>query len=69
MPLFLSPPGEKRKILRVMGKPALVKHLSDLGLVVGAEVSLVQSLSGNVILEVKQTRLALDQALAAKVIV
>lgn len=70
MPLTFLKNGEKAMVVRVGGPPDIRKHLEDLGFVVGAEVTGVSSTGlGNVIVSVKDTRLAITGEMASKVMV
>ena len=69
MPLNLAVPGEENIIRKLGGSPELKKHLEDLGFVVGGTVTLISVLDGNVIVNVKNTRVALDAELARRIMV
>ena len=69
MPLAMSQPGEKQVIARVGGNEKTRKFLENLGFVQGAEISIVSSLDGNLIVNVKDSRVAIDQAMATKIFV
>lgn len=69
IPLSLSSPGEKSIILRVGGSPQVRAHLENLGFVPGTSVSVVSSQGGNVIVSVKDTRVAISREMAAKIFV
>ena len=69
MPLTLSNMGEENLIHRVGGSPEVKKHLEDLGFVAGGTVTVVAALGGNVIVKVKEARIALDKTLAMRIIV
>ena len=69
MPLTLAAVGEDNTIQRIAGKPEVKKHLTDLGFTVGGEVSLVSMLGGNVIVKVKESRVAISDELARKIMV
>ena len=69
MPLLLASPGEENIIRKVGGSPELKKHLEDLGFVVGGTATLISVLDGNVIVNVKNTRVALDAELARRIMV
>ena len=58
MPLTLANAGEENTILKVGGSAEVKKHLEDLGFVAGGTVSIVSSLGGNVIVKVKEARVA-----------
>ena len=67
MPLVLSEPGETQIIKS--GNPEVKKHLADLGFNVGGEVSVVSMLGGNLIVKVKESRVAVSEELARKIMV
>ena len=69
MPLNVAVPGEENIIRKLGGSPELKKHLEDLGFVVGGTVTLISVLDGNVIVNVKNTRIALDAELARRIMV
>ena len=69
MPLTLADTGEENVILRVGGSPEVKKHLEDLGFVAGGTVSVVSSLGGNVIVKVKESRVAISEEMARKIMV
>ncbi|MCL2317588.1 MAG: ferrous iron transport protein A [Methanomassiliicoccaceae archaeon] len=67
IPLVTAKIGDKGKIVRVTGKQDMRKFLCELGFVIGAHVSVVNENSGNMILEVKGSRIAMDRAVASKI--
>lgn len=69
MPLTLANIGEPNIIRKVGGKPEIVKHLENLGFVAGGNVMIVSELSGNVIVNVKESRVAISRELAQKIII
>ena len=69
MPLVLANIGEPRIVRRIGGSPETKRHLEDLGFTVGGEVSIVSSLGGNVIVKVKESRVAVSDELARKIMV
>ena len=69
IPLSFADHGEMQIIKKIGGSPEVKKHLEDLGLVAGGEVSVISANDGNVILKVKDSRLALSSELAAKIMV
>ena len=68
MPLTLANIGEKNIIKHIGGSPE-VKHLENLGFVVGGEATLITSMAGNVIVNVKETRVAVSREMAQKIMV
>ncbi len=69
MPISLLKVGEIRTITAIRGDDAVVKHLRDLGLVEGTEIRVISQLNGNLILDVKGTRLALEKSLTNRIFV
>ncbi|MDY3304090.1 MAG: FeoA family protein [Clostridia bacterium] len=69
MPLSLANVGEENIIKRIGGKPEIKKHLENLGFVVGGTVTIVSALGGNVIVNVKETRVAISEEMAKKIII
>lgn len=69
MPLTLANAGEENTILKVGGSAEAKKHLEDLGFVAGGTVSIVSSLGGNVIVKVKEARVAISEEMARKIMV
>lgn len=69
MPLTFANVGEEYVIKRVGGSPEVKKHLEDLGFVVGGAVSVVATLGGNLILNVKESRVAVSRELVQKIMV
>lgn len=69
MPLSLASVGDEITIQRIGGKPDVKKHLENLGFVVGCPVKLITALNGNVIVQVKETRVAISEEMARKIMV
>lgn len=69
MPLTMASLGEKNYIKKINGKDETRRFLESLGFVIGASVIVVSELSGNMILNVKDTRIALDKRMANRIIV
>ena len=69
IPLNLAEIGQPQIIKRLGGSPEVKKHLEDLGFTVGGEVSLISSLGGNVIVKVKESRIAISDELARRIMV
>ncbi|NLG23929.1 MAG: ferrous iron transport protein A [Clostridiales bacterium] len=69
MPLTLAPRGKESTILRITGKDETRRFLQDMGFIVGGKVTIVNEIGGNVILGVKNARVALDRSLAQRIIV
>ena len=69
MPLTFAGTGECYVIQRIGGKPEVRKHLENLGFVAGAEVSVVNTMGGNLIVKVKEARVAISQEMAQKIMI
>lgn len=69
MPLALADVGEENIIKRIGGSPEIRQHLENLGFVVGGCVTVITSLGGNVIVNVKETRVAISEEMARKIMV
>ena len=69
MPLTLSEVGEENMIRKIGGSPEIKKHLEDLGFVVGGLVTIVSTLGGNVIVNVKDSRIAVSEEMARKILI
>lgn len=69
MPLCLANIGENNIIKKIGGKPEVKKHLENLGFVVGGNVQIVSALGGNVIVNVKEARVAISEEMARKIMV
>ena len=69
LPLTLADTGAEYIIKRIGGSPEVKKHLSDLGFVVGGKVSVVNTMGGNLIVNVKETRVAVSKEMAQRIIV
>lgn len=69
MPLSLANVGEENMIKKIGGSPEVKKHLENLGFVVGGNVTIVTTLAGNVIVNVKEARVAISEEMARKIMV
>ena len=69
MPLSLANIGKENLILKVGGNPEVKKHLEDLGFVAGGTATLISSMGGNVIVKVKESRVAISEEMARKIMV
>ncbi len=69
MPLILANVGEDNIIKKVGGNPEVKKHLENLGFVVGGNVKVISELGGNVIVNVKEARVAISKEMAQKIMV
>lgn len=69
MPLMFANPGDKVIIKKVGGSAETKKHLEDLGFVVGGTLTVVNSGNGNLIVNVKGTRIAITKEMAGKIMI
>ena len=69
MPLCFAERGEENIIKKIGGSPDVKKHLEDLGFVVGGAVTVVNALAGNVIVNVKEARVAISEEMARRIMV
>ena len=69
MPLNLAEAGQPQIITRLGGSPEVKKHLEDLGFHIGSEISVVSTLGGNLIVRVKESRVAVSGELARRIMV
>lgn len=69
MPLGMANVGNVNIIKKINGRDDVRQHLSELGFVVGTEVTVVSELGGNLILSVKESRVALDKTMAMRIMV
>ena len=68
-PLTLSEVGQESIIRKVGGSPEVRMHLENLGFVVGGTVNVITALNGNVIVKVKESRVAISDEMARKIMV
>ena len=69
IPLVYASPGETNIIKKVGGSADVKKHLEDLGFVVGSNVTVVSTMGGNVIVNVKEARVAVSREMAQKIMI
>lgn len=69
IPLNYANMGEIQIIKKIGGTPEVKKHLENLGFTIGGEISIVSSLGGNLIVKVKESRVAVSDELARKIMV
>lgn len=69
MPLTLATVGEQNIIRKVGGSPETKKHLEDMGFVAGGTVTIVSTIGGNVIVNVKEARVAISEEMARKIMI
>lgn len=69
MPLIFATVGEENIIKKIGGKQELKAHMETLGFVVGGAVTIVCAMGGNVIVNVKDSRIAISREMAQKIMV
>ncbi|MPM87723.1 hypothetical protein SDC9_134823 [bioreactor metagenome] len=69
MPLTMAKMGETNYILKITGRDEVRRHLAELGFVVGERVTVVSTLGGNMILQIKESRIALDKTMANQIMI
>ena len=69
MPLTMAKPGETVTIRKITGRDEVRQHLAELGFVVDGAVTVVSEMDGNLILQVKDSRIALDKSMANRVMI
>ena len=69
MPLTMAKPGEPVVIRKITGKDEIRRHLAELGFVVDETVTVVSEMGGNLILQVKDSRITLDRTMANRVMI
>ncbi len=69
MPLALAEMGSENMIRRIGGSPEVRKHLEDLGFVAGGSATVVAAMNGNLIVKVKETRVAISEEMARKIMI
>jgi ferrous iron transport protein A len=67
MPLVMAKAGETVTIRKITGKDEVRQHLAELGFVVDGQVTVVSELMGNLIVQVKDSRVALDKGMASRI--
>ena len=69
MPLILADAGEESVIKKVGGSPEMKKHLEDLGFTVGGAVTVMNTIGGNLIVKIEESRVAISKEMASKIMV
>ncbi|MEY8574550.1 FeoA family protein [Oscillospiraceae bacterium 21-37] len=69
MPLTMAKVGETITIRKISGKDEVRQHLAELGFVVDSDVTVVSEMGGNIIVQVKDSRIALDKTMANRIMV
>ena len=69
MPLSLADTGTVNVIKKIGGSPEVKKHLENLGFVVGGNVKVVTTVNGNLIVNVKEARVAISKEMAQRIMI
>ena len=69
MPLPMAKAGETVTIRKITGKDEIRQHLAELGFIVEGTVTVVSEIAGNLILQVKDSRIALDKSMANRIMI
>ncbi len=69
VPLFIAKPGEENTITAVHGKNETRRFLEGMGFVEGAAITVISEYDGNLIVNVKDARVALNRSMAAKIFI
>lgn len=69
IPLTMAPPGETVTIYKLTGKDDVRARLAELGFVVGGSATVISEIAGNLIVQVKNSRIALDKTMATRIMV
>ena len=69
MPLTMARPGETAVIRKITGRDEVRQHLAELGFVVDESVTVISEMAGNLILQVKDSRVAVDRTMANRIMV
>lgn len=69
MPLTMAKTGETNHIQKITGRDEVRQHLAELGFVVGERVTVINAIGGNVILQIKESRIALNRDMANRIMI
>ena len=69
MPLSMAKTGEMVTIRRITGRDDIRQHLAELGFVADTTITVINEIAGNLILQVKTSRIALDRAMASRIMI
>ena len=67
MPLTMAKSGERVTVRKITGKDEIRQHLAELGFVVDSDITVVSEIAGNLIVQVKGSRIALDKSMAQRI--
>jgi len=69
VPITMAEPGDTVIIRRITGTDKVRQHLAELGFTVDSRITVVSKIGGNLILQVKESRIALDQSMADRIMI
>ena len=69
MPLTMAKTGDTVTIRKITGRDEVRQHLAELGFVVDSDVTVVSEIAGNLILQAKDSRIALDKTMANRIMI
>ena len=69
MPLTMARAGETVTIRKITGRDEVRPHLAEMGFVVDSDVTVISEVAGNLILQVKDSRIALDKSMANRIMI
>ena len=69
MPLTMARPGETAVIRKITGRDEVRQHLAELGFVVDESVTVISEMAGNLVLQVKDSRVAVDRTMANRIMI
>ena len=69
MPLTMAKSGERVTVRKITGKDEIRQHLAELGFVVDSDITVVSEIAGNLIVQVKGSRIALDKSMANRIMI
>lgn len=69
MPLTMAKTGEINYIRKITGNDQVRQHLTELGFVIGEKVTVISQIGGNMILSVKDSRIALDKSMTNRIMI
>ena len=69
IPLTMAKAGETVKIRKISGKDEVRQHLAELGFVENSDVAVISEIGGNLIVQVKGSRIALDKTMANRIMI
>ena len=69
MPLTMAKSGERVTVRKITGKDEIRQHLAELGFVVDSDITVVSVIAGNLIVQVKDSRIALDKSMANRIMI